>query len=169
MLDAWIADCQMPSAYPVLPASLGSGGTLFCWMVEQRRHRRSGDRLLPSHNPRSLKTTIRSRWGASRVAAHQHLAVCITNRETWLAVIMGGTTGDPAASGLAPAEGLGDGVSGSHGQGLRRRHLQSSDGVEMKVICLVSLNVGQPIKNATAQLQEPGTTALPSPLFEGSR
>ena len=44
-----------------------------------------------------------------------------------------------------------------------------SDGVEMKVICLVSLNVGQPIKNATAQLQEPGTTALPSPLFERSR
>ena len=44
-----------------------------------------------------------------------------------------------------------------------------SDGVEMEVICLVSVNVGQPINNATAQLQEPGTTALPSPLFERSR
>ena len=44
-----------------------------------------------------------------------------------------------------------------------------SDGVEMKVICLVSLNVGQPVKNVTAQLQELGTTALPSPLFERSR
>ena len=52
---------------------------------------------------------------AAGVAAHQHLAVVgVTDRQARLAIVMGRAARHPAAADLAPAEGLGDGLSG-HG------------------------------------------------------